>query len=50
VDIYVKKKLKRKYAKKTKNSKNSSLLLKEKFLHLINATVAGKTIKNGKIK
>ncbi|MDR2555205.1 MAG: hypothetical protein LBC64_07225 [Fibromonadaceae bacterium] len=48
--MYVKEKLKRKYAKKAKNSKAGSLPLKETFLHLINATVAGKTIKNGRIK
>jgi hypothetical protein len=46
--MYVKEKLKRKYAKKAKNSKAKSLLLKETFLHLINAMVAGKTIKNGR--
>ncbi|MCL1966618.1 MAG: hypothetical protein FWF67_01905 [Fibromonadales bacterium] len=48
--MYVKEKLKRKYAKKAKNSKVSSLPLKEAALHLINAIVAGKTIKNGRIK
>jgi hypothetical protein len=48
--MYVREKLKRKYAKNAKNSKASNLSLKETFLHLINAMVAGKTIKNGRIE
>jgi hypothetical protein len=47
---YVKKKLKRKKAKKAKNSSASRLSLNEVFLHLTKAITAGRAVKNGKIR